>query len=208
LAESKDIKKLFEVFLSEKNMLSSKFTQKVTIHNTKNDSIKKMFENIIDDSAYKALNKKANDSDSSEQKHSSYGETKANSSLNTSDSDISNNGLNEEERIGPHSFIVHSLIGKGSFGEVYLVEKKNTKTIYAMKVLNKNKIQSKLIKICYPLEHNLIKYALTERNVLSLTNHPFIVKLNWAFQTPEKLFLILDYAPGGDLGEHLQKERR
>jgi len=58
------------------------------------------------------------------------------------------------------------------------------------------------------MKHNLIKYALTERNVLSLTDHPFIVKLNWAFQTAEKLFLILDYAPGGDLGEHLQKERR
>ena len=31
------------------------------------------------------------------------------------------------------------------------------------------------------IEHNLIKYALTERNVLSITNHPFIVKLNYAF---------------------------
>ena len=44
---------------------------------------------------------------------------------------------------------------------------------------------------------------MTERNVLSLTNHPFIVKMNAAFQTADKLFLILDYCPGGDLGEHL-----
>lgn len=49
---------------------------------------------------------------------------------------------------------------------------------------------------------------MTERNVLSLTNHPFIVKLNSAFQTPDKLFLILDYCPGGDLAEHLQKEKK
>jgi Serine/threonine protein kinase len=130
--------------------------------------------------------------------------------LNTSDSDISGNGSPDEERVGPHSFIVHSLIGKGSFGEVYLVEKKSNKNFYAMKVLNKSKIMSKKTKIMLliAIEHNLIKYALTERNVLSLTNHPFIVKLNWAFQTNEKLFLILDYCPGGDLGEHLQKERR
>ena len=40
-----------------------------------------------------------------------------------------------------------------------------------MKVLHKSKI----------LKHNLIEYALTERNVLTLTNHPFIVKLNYAF---------------------------
>lgn len=49
---------------------------------------------------------------------------------------------------------------------------------------------------------------MTERNVLSLTNHPFIVRLNSAFQTLDKLFLILDYCPGGDLSEHLQKEKK
>lgn len=57
-------------------------------------------------------------------------------------------------------------------------------------------------------ENNLIKYALTERNVLSLTNHAFIVKLLWAFQTSDKLFLIMDFCPGGDLGQHLQREKK
>lgn len=64
------------------------------------------------------------------------------------------------------------------------------------------------LSFSFNLEHNLVKYAMTERNVLSLTNHPFIVKLNSAFQTPDKLFLILDYCPGGDLAEHLQKEKK
>lgn len=67
-----------------------------------------------------------------------------------------------------------------------------------MKALHKSKI----------MRHNLTRYALTERNVLSVTKHPFIVGLNYAFQTPDKLFLILKYCPGGDLGEHLQKEKR
>lgn len=49
---------------------------------------------------------------------------------------------------------------------------------------------------------------MTERNVLSITNHPFIVKLSFAFQTSDKLFLILDYCPGGDLSEHLGREKR
>lgn len=49
---------------------------------------------------------------------------------------------------------------------------------------------------------------MTERNVLSITNHPFIVKLSYAFQTTDKLFLILDYCPGGDLSEHLAKDKR
>jgi serine/threonine protein kinase len=49
---------------------------------------------------------------------------------------------------------------------------------------------------------------MSERNVLSVVNHPFIVKLNYAFQTKDKLFLILEFAPGGDLGEHLLREKK
>lgn len=63
--------------------------------------------------------------------------------MNTSGSDMGGYG-GEEEKVGPQNFKVHGLIGKGSFGEVYLVEKKNTSTFYAMKVLQKSKIASKL----------------------------------------------------------------
>lgn len=62
-----------------------------------------------------------------------------------------------------------------------------------MKVLQKEKI----------LGNNYIKYAMTERNVLSYTEHPFIVQLNFAFQTKTKLYLILEYCSGGDLGNLL-----
>lgn len=55
---------------------------------------------------------------------------------------------------------------------------------------------------------NLLRYAYTERNVLSIINHPFIVNLNFAFQTATKLFLVLELCPGGDLGRVLEKERR
>lgn len=104
----------------------------------------------------------------------------------------------EEERITPNSFVCLALIGRGSFGEVYLVEKINSKFKYAMKVLDKDRVMGQ----------NLLKYAIAERNVLSLTNHPFIVKLNFAFQTTNQLFLILDYCPGGDLSKHLYYEKR
>ena len=48
----------------------------------------------------------------------------------------------EKEKIGPYSFNLLSLIGKGSFGEVYLVEKKSSHEIFALKVLSKDKIIS------------------------------------------------------------------
>ena len=104
----------------------------------------------------------------------------------------------EEERITPSSFVCLALLGKGSFGEVYLVRKTNTNVKYAMKVLRKERIMGQ----------NLLKYAIAERNILSLIHHPFIVKLNFAFQTSTKLFLILEYCPNGDLGKHLLIEKR
>ena len=73
------------------------------------------------------------------------------------------------------------------------MEKISNCKYFAMKVLTKAKIMG----------HNLTRYAMTERNVMSVVDHPFIVKLNYAFQTQEKLFLILDYCPGGDLAEYL-----
>ena len=103
-----------------------------------------------------------------------------------------------EDAVGPEEFEPLSLLGKGSFGEVYLVKHKPTGNLYAMKVLNKRKVMAQ----------NLIKYARTERNVLCITKHPFIVGLNFAFQNSEKLFMIMEYCPGGDLGRLVQKERR
>lgn len=44
--------------------------------------------------------------------------------------------------------------------------------------------------------------------MLSYTRHPFIVGLNYAFQTRDRLFLILDYCPGGDLGKVIAREKR
>jgi serine/threonine protein kinase len=101
----------------------------------------------------------------------------------------------EPEKIGLQSFLPIMLLGKGSFGEVYLVQKKSNGQMYAMKSLSKRRIFS----------HNLAKYAYTEKNIQSSLSHPFIVKLHFSFQTAAKLFLVMDYCPGGDLGHALQK---
>jgi len=41
-------------------------------------------------------------------------------------SEDDNEGILTESRVGPEAFIAHSILGKGSFGEVYLVEKKDS----------------------------------------------------------------------------------
>ncbi|CAD8136549.1 unnamed protein product [Paramecium octaurelia] len=93
------------------------------------------------------------------------------------------------QNIGPDSFTYHKELGKGAFGIVYLVKKKDEQnSLYAMKVLRKEKISQKLLP-----------YIQTEKSILSVIDHPFIVKLHYAFQTQHKLFLVMDFCPGGDL---------
>ncbi|OMJ88865.1 hypothetical protein SteCoe_9064 [Stentor coeruleus] len=102
-----------------------------------------------------------------------------------------------ESKVGPKDFTATMQLGKGSFGSVYLVEKNDTKELFALKVLDKEKI----------IQRRMERYAFTERNILLRLNHPFIVKLHYAFQTPEKLALIMDYCPNGDLSNILTREK-
>jgi len=97
-------------------------------------------------------------------------------------------------------FEVIEKLGKGSFGAVYLVKKRDDpdQTLYAMKILEKDKV----------LAQNLIRYAKTERNVLYMVQHQFVVGLNFSFQSHSRLYLIMDYCPGGDMGMALAKHRR
>ena len=99
---------------------------------------------------------------------------------------------------GVEHFLPLKKLGSGSFGDVFLVRDRNSAKLYAMKTLAKSKI----------LGQNLVRYAKTERDVLSYMRHPFIVNLHYAFQTKTKLFLILEFCPGGDLGKLIMHERR
>ena len=150
---------------------------------------------LASSSEHSYINKKSQSKD--ENINDSEKHIKQNKNSTNYEEDSKSFGHNKEN-IGAHSFTAHELLGTGSFGEVYLVEKISDHTLHAMKVLWKDKI----------FEHKLARYALTERNVLSGVSHPFIVKLNFAFQTQNELFLILQYWPGGDLSEYLHVEKR
>ncbi|RKP35836.1 putative Serine/threonine-protein kinase gad8 [Dimargaris cristalligena] len=96
------------------------------------------------------------------------------------------------------AFDLLTVIGKGSFGKVMQVRKKDTDRIYAMKILKKSKI----------VMRSEVQHTLAERTVLAQINHPFIVPLKFSFQTPEKLYLVLAFINGGELFHHLQREGR
>lgn len=99
-------------------------------------------------------------------------------------------------KLGVDDFAVLRVIGKGSFGKVMVVMKKDSGRIYALKVLNKAHLN----------ERGEIQHTLSERKILEKISNPFLVSLKFSFQTPEKVYLILDYVAGGELFVHLQKE--
>merc|ERR1711988_230458 len=55
------------------------------------------------------------------------------------------------------------------------------------------------------IKRNQVEHTKTERNVLETVSHPFIVTLHYAFQTPKKLYFVLEYCPGGELFFHLSR---
>ncbi|XP_073686418.1 ribosomal protein S6 kinase alpha-3 isoform X4 [Garra rufa] len=102
------------------------------------------------------------------------------------------------EKADPLQFELRKVLGQGSFGKVFLVKKTtgpDAGQLYAMKVLKKATLKVR----------DRVRTKM-ERDILVEVNHPFIVKLHYAFQTEGKLYLILDFLRGGDLFTRLSKE--
>lgn len=91
------------------------------------------------------------------------------------------------------------MIGKGTFGRVFQVRKKDTKRIYAMKVLSKREIIAK----------KEVQHTIGERKILQRSSEcPFLLGLKFSFQSETELFLVMDFKSGGELFHHLQREGR
>ncbi|OHS96005.1 AGC family protein kinase [Tritrichomonas foetus] len=95
------------------------------------------------------------------------------------------------------NFDIISVLGRGFYGKVMLVKKKNTDQYFAIKTVHKNRL----------VKANKVHTIFTERNVLMKARHPFIVNLQFAFQTESKVYLGLEYASGGELFYHLQNRQ-
>eukprot|EP00116_Pleurobrachia_bachei_P005136 sb/3465398/ len=104
------------------------------------------------------------------------------------------------EKINPQCFSILKVLGKGGYGKVFMVRKlvgQDLNTLYAMKVLRK----ATIVRNVKDTQH-----TKSERNILEDVAHPFIVSLHYAFQNNAKLYLILEYLPGGELFSQLDKE--
>ncbi|KAI6176469.1 Ribosomal protein S6 kinase [Aphelenchoides bicaudatus] len=103
-------------------------------------------------------------------------------------------------KIGPDSFEILKVLGKGGYGKVFQVRKRtgiDQGQIFAMKVMKK----AHVIR-----NQKDVSHTKAERNILEAVKNPFICDLRYAFQTGGKLYLILEFLSGGELFMRLEKE--
>jgi serine/threonine protein kinase len=97
-------------------------------------------------------------------------------------------------RVNVDSFELIKMVGKGGFGKVLKVRKRDTGRVYAMKVMDKSLFKN--------TKH--VDALLAERDIM-LNDCPFLVHLYFSFQTTEKLYFVMDFVGGGDLAFHFDR---
>lgn len=102
-------------------------------------------------------------------------------------------------RVTLENFNIVKLIGKGSFGKVFLVTSRSSKNFYAMKALKKDIV----------LQDDDVECTMLERDVCKLgSRNPYLTKLFCTFQNAEYLFFLMEFLNGGDLMFHIVESRK
>jgi serine/threonine protein kinase len=99
-------------------------------------------------------------------------------------------------KVSVEDFEFLKVLGRGAFAKVVLVRHKASKKVYAAKVLIKKML----------LKKKQVAHTIAERDIMRNSRHPFVIHLNFAFQTKTKLYLIMDVIRGGELFFHLRRK--
>ncbi|KAJ5632723.1 Serine/threonine-protein kinase sid2 [Penicillium lividum] len=91
-------------------------------------------------------------------------------------------------RLRQHDFQILTQVGQGGYGQVYLAQKKDTREVCALKVMSK--------RLLFKLDE--IRHILTERDILTAAKSEWLVRLLYAFQDDNQIYLAMEYVPGGD----------
>ncbi|KAK7757643.1 serine/threonine-protein kinase dbf2 [Diatrype stigma] len=91
-------------------------------------------------------------------------------------------------RLRHGDFQILTQVGQGGYGQVYLAQKKDTREVCALKVMNK--------KLLFKLDE--VRHVLTERDILTTANSEWLVRLLYSFQDDKSIYLAMEYVPGGD----------
>ncbi|QUC21907.1 uncharacterized protein UV8b_06148 [Ustilaginoidea virens] len=88
------------------------------------------------------------------------------------------------------------VVGRGAFGKVRIVERKDTNLAFALKYIRKDEV----------VKSESVRNIVRERRMLEHVNHPFICNLRYSFQDIEYIYLVVDLMSGGDLRFHISRK--
>ena len=95
-------------------------------------------------------------------------------------------------------FKIKKMIGKGTFGKVFLVEQEKTGKLFAMKCIRKDII----------LENEQMDNIQLEKDILYTIDHPFLVNMEFVFQNDARIYFLMHFVKGGELFRHLVQVKR
>lgn len=101
-------------------------------------------------------------------------------------------------------FHIIAQVGQGGYGEVFLARKQDSGEVCALKKMRKRTL-FKMDEVrdfdhlhCTMLTDEQVRHVLVERDILTATKTPWLVRLLYAFQDPSYVYLAMEYVPGGD----------
>lgn len=95
-------------------------------------------------------------------------------------------------------FEIRKMLGKGTFGKVFLVQNAKTQKLYAMKCIRKDIV----------LENEQLENIELEKKILYTIEHQFLVGMDYVFQNEFRIYFMMHFVKGGELFRHLIKVRR
>ena len=103
----------------------------------------------------------------------------------------------ERDRSAIERLQVLSVVGRGTFGKVFLVYLNSRGKFYALKSMRKDVIQEK----------NSVESIKLERLIMLQVDHPFVVSMHYVFQRTNRVYFVMDYVEGGELFQYMRSIR-
>lgn len=100
------------------------------------------------------------------------------------------------DEVNLNQFRLLRVVGKGAFGKVRIVEKKDTGLTFALKYIRKEEV----------VRSESVRNIIRERRMLEHLNHPFLCNLRYSFQDIEYIYIVVDLMNGGDLRFHISRK--
>ncbi|KAJ5105776.1 Serine/threonine-protein kinase 32B [Penicillium alfredii] len=101
-----------------------------------------------------------------------------------------------DDAVNLNHFRLLRVVGKGAFGKVRIVEKKDTGLTFALKYIRKEEV----------VRSESVRNIIRERRMLEHLNHPFLCNLRYSFQDMEYIYIVVDLMNGGDLRFHISRK--